>query len=817
MPFKFNPFTGKLDKVTAAANMSSTDLARVGSSTYSTVQHFANLDASTGRTSGGAISASGTANAVDVAAGTGWIKATDSDVAQILFFDWAASTALSVPSNTTRYIGVEYNSGSPQVVARTTDTWDYDTDFPLGICVNEGGTRYIINNPWATGDSTTNIVERFDSMAFIARDNRVGGLIVSNSGTRNIAVTAGTILARLSEFPMLAIDTSSSGSFDRYYRDGAGGWTKQATQTQWPNDKYDDNSGTLQTAPVLTFVSVWWYLMADNSLAMLYGQNNVTSLSLSLNESPPAAVPDRIGLEGILLGRFIIQSGGSTPTTVQTAFGTAFTAAQVTDHGDLSGLTDDDHTQYARLAGRSGGQVLIGGTAAGDDLTLQTTAGVGIGGDTFIFKRGNNGASTIATLSSTGFDLLASTAVSFGAVAILSDSAGTTTLSNIDALDATTETTIEAAIDTLANLTSIQGQSISFSAPLTIPADPNADRILFWDDSAGATAWLAPGNSVAVTTTTFDTIQDIRTSATPQFTRLGLGAAADGTAELLLSGTAPMMKMTDTTASAKSLTIAVDANLANIRESAGASGSLVALDLANNLVGVQTASPTAVLDLVGGGTARSSFRTRGHASPTSPNEGDLWMDSTQKVLTTYSTSGMKNYVTGAINSTYGVGLAQNTTAETSILSATQIGTRTLAANSLVAGKTIRFKASGYGGLVSGDKAQWRIKYGALTIAGTANAAFAVQTSRAIVIQGEITCYSVGTTGTIWIQAQFLRQDDSGTIFNVYPLDNTGFLPGTAAVTIDTTASKLLDITVQYSAASNSNYTAITNFWMESLT
>ncbi len=64
------------------------------------------------------------------------------------------------------------------------------------------------------------------------------------------------------------------------------------------------------------------------------------------------------------------------------------------------------------------------------------------------------------------------------------------------------EATIEAAIDTLANLTSIQGQTISISAPLTIPADPNADRLLFWDDSAGATAWLTPGSGLTITTTT---------------------------------------------------------------------------------------------------------------------------------------------------------------------------------------------------------------------------------------------------------------------------------------------------------------------------
>ncbi len=45
------------------------------------------------------------------------------------------------------------------------------------------------------------------------------------------------------------------------------------------------------------------------------------------------------------------------------------------DHGALGGLTDDDHSQYFLLAGRTGpAQVAIGGTASGDDLTLQSTS-----------------------------------------------------------------------------------------------------------------------------------------------------------------------------------------------------------------------------------------------------------------------------------------------------------------------------------------------------------------------------------------------------------------------------------------------------------
>lgn len=59
--------------------------------------------------------------------------------------------------------------------------------------------------------------------------------------------------------------------------------------------------------------------------------------------------------------------------------------------------------------------------------------------------------------------IAASGKLAFGAVNILSDAAGTMTLSNIDALDATTEATIEAAIDTLANLTSATSLSITES------------------------------------------------------------------------------------------------------------------------------------------------------------------------------------------------------------------------------------------------------------------------------------------------------------------------------------------------------------------
>jgi hypothetical protein len=59
------------------------------------------------------------------------------------------------------------------------------------------------------------------------------------------------------------------------------------------------------------------------------------------------------------------------------------------------------------------------------------------------------------------------------------------------------------------------------------------------------------------------------------------------------------MQLTDLTAAAKSLLVSVDANKAYFLEAAGAAGSLLTLDLANNRVGVATADPTVPLDVVG--------------------------------------------------------------------------------------------------------------------------------------------------------------------------------------------------------------------------
>lgn len=94
------------------------------------------------------------------------------------------------------------------------------------------------------------------------------------------------------------------------------------------------------------------------------------------------------------------------------------------------------------------------------------------------------------TYDGTSFNLATAKNFQIAGATILADAAGVTTLSNIDALDATTESTIETAIDTLANLTSIQGRVVTL-------ADAGTNAIFGWDDVAGAYENLTAAEATA--------------------------------------------------------------------------------------------------------------------------------------------------------------------------------------------------------------------------------------------------------------------------------------------------------------------------------
>jgi hypothetical protein len=72
---------------------------------------------------------------------------------------------------------------------------------------------------------------------------------------------------------------------------------------------------------------------------------------------------------------------------------TPFTGMTPSAHGALTGLGNDDHTQYGLLAGRAGGQTLNGGLNASDQLTIVGSAG---GTDTIVIQTDDHQINMVA-------------------------------------------------------------------------------------------------------------------------------------------------------------------------------------------------------------------------------------------------------------------------------------------------------------------------------------------------------------------------------------------------------------------------------------
>ena len=321
-------------------------LSRVAGSTYSTIQDAQNSFHSSGLIGGGLVSDAG-GETVDATACEVYLRATDNPIAELLFATVPASLGLAIPTDTTKEVGVEWNAGAPQHVVRDVGDWDLKTAFPLATVFNASGVLHIHIDAHDVSDHAGNMIQRsFETMRF-ARDNDLGGLILSNTGTRNLALTAGAAWARLNRYAIAAKDTSVADTFAVF----VGATLDQAAATQWDNANY--NLGGVKTALTPNRWAVLWFWIEpeDGDMSCAYGTGQYTSQAAAEDEAVPATLPDLIRYGGLLLGRLVFQEGAATPAQIDSAFAQAFVGSAASDHGNLGGLTDDDHTQYLRADG----------------------------------------------------------------------------------------------------------------------------------------------------------------------------------------------------------------------------------------------------------------------------------------------------------------------------------------------------------------------------------------------------------------------------------------------------------------------------------
>lgn len=477
----------------------SIEVSEIGTATYDDLQNFISI-MSAGVLTGGTIT-DNTDGSVTAAAGTGKIATTNSEMASHVMFDWSQNSNVTLTDNTTNFVYVDYNAGSPQIVSTTSITnLNFRTHIVIGVVTREGTDLHIINAKQYLEDFQ---VKMFLRQLRLKPLEKASGAVVTETGTRNIVVTEGNYYYVLNYIQTDSFDSSGVDTFRYFYRDGASGWTQVTAQTQINNTQYDNNSGTLATLTANRYGVHWVFAVLDDTdnghIHLLFGQGDYT-LAEAQAVSVPTTLPTEIVSVGTIIAKIIIQKDASSFTSlVNISNGVTFSAA--TDHGALGGLTDDDHTQYLLANGSRAytSQVITDNAIATiDDADAES-------GDYAKFTtNGLEGRSVTEVKSDLSLSNVANVNTTVGTIGITIDGGGSAittgvkgdirvpfacTITDYEILaDQTGSIQIDVWKDTYANFPPTDADSITAAAPVVISSATKANdtSLTGWSTSLSA-------------------------------------------------------------------------------------------------------------------------------------------------------------------------------------------------------------------------------------------------------------------------------------------------------------------------------------------
>jgi hypothetical protein len=384
-----------------------TDALYLPGSTYKTLQDFINIMGSRGTFSGGMFTDNGDGT-IAVTGGTGMTHPIDDTLSSLYFLDYPAVSSLVLTDNALNNIFVDYNNGTPQIIAKTDP--DFSANKVIIGQVYRSGTTLTLNNftRLKLDNSFVGIINRFQTVNPFQRES---GAVISASGVRNFAISAGVFWEGIDRLSFTAKDTSASDTFIYWYRNTPSTWVSVPNQTQINNTQYNNPNTGLATLGNNQYGVHWIYISSDNKINVIYGITN-TSLANSQATDPPPNPPNTL-LTTSLIGRIIIQRDSAVFTEVQSAFGVAFTGGAVSLHNDLGGLQGGGANEYYHLTAAEDATVTSLNTTANGILVktgpgvftpISLTAGTGISITNPTGTTGNPVISAVALATTAALD-----------------------------------------------------------------------------------------------------------------------------------------------------------------------------------------------------------------------------------------------------------------------------------------------------------------------------------------------------------------------------------------------------------------------------
>jgi len=347
-------------------------ISEIGTATYDDMQDVNNFTGSAGRISGWALSDGGSGT-VDVSAGKGFVRTSDSELAELVSFDLAATTALSLTDNDNNWIYVNYNAGTPTYgVALDITTINFNDEFIIGQAYREGSTVHVLTAGPDPYNTPYRLARRhFDTEGMF----RYSGLVTTETGTRNLSMTSGSCYYGTTIIPYAAIDTSAAGTFTTHYH-SSGSWTSTTGQTQVDYLQYDDGTD-LDNIRNGRYGIHWVFKDYNSGLHLVYGTYD-GRLGGAIDSNDLPDLPDFISEFSFLIAKIIVHQGTSSSLqSVTTAWETSFGGSVVINHndnGNIQGGTTDEY--YHMTLAQHTNNVIKTGTTTDNQVAVATADGV---------------------------------------------------------------------------------------------------------------------------------------------------------------------------------------------------------------------------------------------------------------------------------------------------------------------------------------------------------------------------------------------------------------------------------------------------------
>lgn len=348
---------GDNDLINGTVDADLVELNHLSGSSYNTLQDNISFVGSTGIYEGGDITDNDDGT-VDISGGSGQIKTSDSWADDTVQFSFDGESDLSPTDQETTYYYVSYNDGSPTIESTSSrDNISFKDEVYLGKVWRDGTNIDVVNiGQEINGISSKGLYERY-----YAQDmQRINGMVTSETGDRYLQITSGTLFYGYTKIDVPSLDTSDEDTFTYWYRDGSGDWIRDEDNTQISNQYYDDGSGDLATLGNNDYGVFWVYDSYEGSLHVQYGQQSYNKYSDAVEATVPNA-PDLLKTFSTFLAKIIIEEDSTNIEEILIPWeGAGVGGAVVTDHGDLAGLSDDDHIEYLKVDGTRTGETMTG-------------------------------------------------------------------------------------------------------------------------------------------------------------------------------------------------------------------------------------------------------------------------------------------------------------------------------------------------------------------------------------------------------------------------------------------------------------------------